>query len=755
MRGFLALLILLLFSSLSYAVTIDRVAISGNKRIPDSRIVPYLMTAGSEFDPVKINSTVKKLHETGYFSEINVDADVQGSEFVLTYMLQETPLIAFIDFNGNDKVTDETLMGLLAVEIGGALNLTQLGLTVKNIQDNYENEQYYNVKIDYTIQYRNENSVNLIFDIEEGKRSRVYNIWFYGNEKFSDDELKAVMQTQEKDFWSFMNSSGTVMRDKTELDRELLRQFYLSKGYAQVEIGEQEIAFQQDPARMNYLVRIKEGPKFTVSNIRFVNKDNEYTAAELEAATTLKAGGDFDVSAYQNDLRKLTDLYTERGYANANIDGQVLFEQVGNAVNITYNVEEGNIFKVNRIIFTGNEVTRDNVLRREFDISEGETYNSKLLQEGQANLYTTGYYELVNISERNADGDSKDIIVDVKERKLGSLNLIISYSSAEELGGRFEVARANVFGFGSTARASAEFTEDRRDFVLGYDDPWVLDKPYSASFEVYSRSYEYEDQYYSQFTSEYDKTLVGGVVSVGHQPIKRRLFMRYALSHDEITISDVSDRTSEYVKRQEGFHIVNAFTPSISYSKLDNNIDPTNGLKMNLSTKFAGTVLGGDSDFIKLLVGGTYYKPIVNSFVGTLHVEGGQIWSLSDEPLPIEERFVLGGMYSVRGFNSREISPKDSNGEPYGGNKYYQANLELWRPIFDGNLTIRGVMFLDIGQVYDEDQAIFSTPPRKTLGAGIRFFTPMGLIRLEYGYKLDKKEDEDQALWEFSIGSAF
>ncbi len=748
MRVFAVTIVFLLFAVPAFAEIIDRVDVTGNRRVPETRIRQYLVKAGDEFDPEKINRSVKQLHETGFFMEVSVDADVVGNEFVITYIVQEMPLVASITVNGSDHFNQEKLQEAYAIKVGNTLSLSKVGTTIRNLQAMYEKDKYYSVEITHRVEYRNETSVNLVFDIKEGETSRVYNIWFYGNNTFTADELREVMKTKEKDFWSLLNSSGVLISDMMEYDREMVREFYMSKGFAMVTVGEPEIAFQTDRSRLNYLIRVEEGPRYTVKKIEYTDNKSTLTPSEMRARTQLKEGEYFNVTMYRDDIRRLTDAYTELGYAKANVDTDVTMNKDEYTVNISYAVEEGPEVYINRIIFEGNDDSRDNVLRRQFDIVEGDKYNSKLLREAEFNLYNTGFYENVQISEQYVADNKTDVKVRVVEKKSGSMNLGVAYANNEDqLMGHLEFAKANVFGYGSTVSARADLSAVRSDYTLSFTEPWLLDNPYLVGFDLYSRTRTYD--------GEYTRSANGASVRLGHQPIKRRLYVSYTFAHEEINIKNIEDNASDYIKDQAGLHIINSITPAVSYTKVNNSLDPSDGYRLTGRLEYAGTFLGGTEDYARLILEASYYKPLGYEFVGVAHAEGGQIWQLSDNEVFTDKRFYLGGMYSVRGYKSREISPVDDEGEPYGGDKYYQVNLEIWRPIFEGNLTVRGVIFMDMGQVYDEGEALFSYPPRKSVGAGIRFSTPMGLIRLEYGYKLDKKEGESPYNWEFSIGNAF
>jgi outer membrane protein insertion porin family len=745
MRIIFAVLFLLI-SIQAYAATVDRVEVSGNRRVPAVRIQNYLLQAGEEFSPERINQSIKNLHSTGYFSEISIDAEVVGNEFVLTYILREMPIVSAIEFTGYEKQTADSLLEVVPFRVGDTLNLVRIGEALRAMRNLYEKDAFYNVKIDYKVLYRNEMTASLLFNIEEGKKSKAYNIWFYGNKAISNNELKEAMHTKEKTFWSVFSKSGTLIREITEFDRELITDYYRSKGYLDVEVGEAEILFQEDPSKLNYIVRISEGLPYTLKSLSMKDNADIYTEDELKKYSRLVPGDYFNLKYYRDDIKYITEEYMKLGYAQANVEPSFELDNQTREVSVSYTVDPGSIFHINRIIFEGNVKSRDNVLRREFDIAEGDQYDYKLIKEAEGNLFRTGYYSVATITDRYLGGDMADLVVKVEEEKSTEVIFGVMFTTDDnEFAASLQFVEKNLFGRGLEASFNGELSTRRSDYTVRLSNPWIMDRPYSYSLEVYQVMDEYD---------EYTRKATGGSLTFGHQPIKRRVFLNYGLSHEQIEIEDIHPNASNYIKRQEGKVTVNAVLASIMYSYLDNNIDPSKGLKTSLSMKYAADFLGSERDFVRAIADATYYHPMPNRFTGMIHVRAGHLWRTAENELPIDERFLLGGMYSVRGFEYREISPLDSDGDIYGGDKMYYANFELVRPIMEENMTIRAVLFFDLGQAMEENESFF-TSPRMSVGAGLRFLTSMGLIRLEYGHKLDRKEGEDAGAWEFAIGSSF
>ncbi|MDR2401758.1 MAG: outer membrane protein assembly factor BamA [Deferribacteraceae bacterium] len=748
----------LVLSVAAHAVTIDRVEISGTKRIVRERIESFLVKERTEFNPQAISDSIKKLHASGFFVNISVDASVRNNLFTVTYILQEVPLVAAIEFTGNENISAEGMKEYLTFHAGEPLNYKKLFETMKNIRDKYERDRYYSMDIDYKITYRNETSAVITFNIKEGEISRVYNIYFYGNENMPAAELKDAMHTKEKDFWSKLNSSGSLIKDLMEYDRILIQDTYMSKGYIQADIGEPEAVFQSDKSKMNYLIRIKEGPQFFVNSVKASDVDGKLKPAELIPIIKLKTGEPFNIRLYRSDIQELTKKYQDMGYAKTYVDANIGDNPDLKTVDITYTVVPSSLYHINRIVFKGNSRSKDNVLRREFDIAEGEKYNATLLEEAKRNLYSTGFYEMVQISEEYDDAASTaDIIVEVQEKSNRSINMNFAYSSMDLFMLSLSFGYANLFGYGSTASLTGQWAENVQSLSLNFSEPWFNDNPYSWGTQFQYSKREYVD--------EYDEYSLSAGFSVGHQPIKRRLYLRYGISHSEYYIDNIQS-AAKYIREQAGrWSVLNTISTSLTLENLNNRLDPSDGYSLGGSVGYSGVFLGANEGLVEASVKAKYFKPLPYKFVFGVNFNIAQLW-LTDEDedgrLPISKRYFLGGINSVRGFGWRDISPLDEFGDPYGGNKMFLGNVELWRTLMDETMDIRGVIFFDIGQVYNVDEPFFYSEttrlPKYSVGAGLRFFTPIGIMRLEYGYKLSKiypGEDPAKGRLEFSVGSMF
>lgn len=737
-------ILFLLISFNLFASTIDQVLVQGNKRVSTSKIQSYILKAGDDFDLKKIDDSVKKLYESGLFLDVKVDLKFEDDRMIIVYIVKEKPFINKVYFEGNKELKEDKLKEELKIKENAPFDKNLIEDAIKDIRKKYEDNNFYNVKISYDIEERGNNAVDIVFSIEEGVESKIYKIEFYGNKQFKTKELKKLIETNEKGIFSWLTGSGKIKRDNLDYDRERLRQHYLNNGYMRVKIAEPELTYSDDKKKVTLVFRIEEGEKYKVGEIAFkgnVHLDNKTLFNRL----TLKPGDIFSAEKFQNDIKSLTDAFTEIGYAFANVDPLNDIKDYDKIVNITYNIEENILYYINRIIITGNNKTRDRVIRREFEIVEGEKYNSSKIKQSKQHVEFTNYFEEVNLKEDVVSEGLMDLKLNVKEKPTGMFTIGAGYSSLDGVTGMASVSQQNLFGLGYSLGLKAEFSSKRTDYTLSFTNPWLFDRPITFGVDLYNLKRSYY---------EYTKKSEGMALRLGHPIIKRKLYANYKLAYDKIRIYDLEWDASDYVREQEGETTTISFTPSLVWNTLNHPFDPSKGNKSTLFVKLAGTVLGGDNDFVKTGVESAQYFPLFWSFVGMLHGETGYLAKIGDKKLPIDERYRLGGMYSVRGYKYGDISPKDKNGYDYGGDKYVLFNAELSFDISKEN-KFKGVFFFDAGQVYDENEGYMSRSLRKSIGYGFRWFSPIGPLRIEYGHKLDREPGESSGRWDFSIGGLF
>lgn len=740
------LIICLIFflSASAFATQIDRVKIIGNKRVPEYKIKQYTLNEKSEFDLEKIDNSIKKLYETGLFLNVIVDLEVEKDEIILIYKVDEKPFVNKIYFEGNSEISEESLKEKLTIKEGEPFDKIKIEATIKDIRKKYQEENFFNVRIDYDIEERENNSVDLIFSIDEGKEAKVYKIEILGNNFYKDKEIKKLLETNEKGFFSWITGSGKLVSEELALDRERIRAHYLNNGFMRVQVAEPEIIYNDDKTKITLIFRIVEGERYKIDSISV--KGNEHIDKNtLLERVSLKPGDYFSSEKFQKDIERTTEAFTSIGYPFANVDPQTDIDDEKHTVKITYNIEENMLYRIGRIEIFGNEKTRDRVIRRELSIAEGDIYSSAKIKESKQNVQYTNYFEEVTLTEEPLPDNKMKLKLNVKEKPTGIFSIGAGYSTLDGFVGTVQVQKDNLFGFGYSIGLNGEFSSKRTDYTLSFTNKWLFDLPITFGFDLYNLKRSYY---------EYTKKSEGVALRLGYPIIGRKLYMYYKLAYDVDDIYDIDTYASNYIKEQEGKTTIISFTPTIAYNTTNHPLTPSKGNKSRLYAKYAGGFLGGDYNYMKTGLESSQFFPLFWKFVGMVHGEIGYLTSLDNNPLPVDERFRLGGMYSVRGFKYGDISPKDKYGYNYGGDKYVLFNIETVFPISE-TANFMGVIFYDTGQVYDNNEPYFSYDLRKSVGFGFRWYSPIGPLRLEYGIKLDKKEGESSGRWDFSIGGMF
>ena len=567
-------------------------------------------------------------------------------------------------------------------------------------------------------------------------------ISFLGNEAINDKKLKKAISTKKKWFLSWLTGSGRLKREDLMIDRDRIRNEYYNNGYIKMEVGEPEAKIHKKDNFIEVVFRIKEGPQYKVSNIGFEG-NSHLTYDDLIKIVQLKKGSVFSSDKFRKDIENLTKAFTAEGYAFANIDPRTYTDDDERQVRLNYVIEENQLVYINRIIIEGNVKTRDRVIRRQLRIVEGEKYSSTKIERSKDAIQKTNYFEEVGVVEDPVGNDKMDLHLKVKEKSTGTFTIGAGFSTLDGIVGLFQISQNNLFGLGYSARLTGELGTERSRYILNFTNSWLYDKPITLGIDLF----RWEDEYF-----DYDERVTGAAVRIGHPIIGRKLYITYRLAYEILRISDIEEGSSWQIKQFKGDTSTVSIAPSLVWNTLDNPADPARGNKTELMVKYAG--LGGDSEFVKTVFSSQQYQPLIWKFVGMLNGEIGYVNEISNKPVPLNERFFLGGMHSIRGYKYGDISPEDEAGYEYGGDKYLLFNAETTFPLSE-EINLKGVVFFDMGNVWESGESILSSGLKKAVGAGLRWNSPFGPLRIEYGYKLDKEHGEDTGRLDFSVGGVF
>ena len=732
---------------------IVEIRISGNRRIEADAIHNMIQSSPGEIYSVKsLSEDLEAVYSMGYFDDVRIEAEDTPDGKAITFIVEEKPTIRRIRFDGNRIYDDEELQENITLKTGSILNVFTIRNNLQRIETLYREKNFHNVKVDYQIESLENNQADLAFVIEEGEKLRISKITFIGNKAYSRDELLDEMATSEKGFWSFLTESGDLKNEELDQDVGRLENFYHNHGYIRAKVGEPQVDFLQDAIEVT--IKIDEGPQFRVGSVD-VQGDLIFPREELLQKTKLNEEEFYNRTVLRNDLLLLTDLYGDAGYAYADVTPRIDEDADRLIVDIVYQINKGEQVFFEEIIISGNTKTRDKVIRRQLEVHEQGLYSGTRMKRSIRNLYRLDYFQDVRVNTVKGSADDKMVLnIDVEEKSTGQFSFGGGYSNTESVFLMAAVAQRNFLGRGQNLTLRGELGGKTTRLLLGFTEPWLFDIPLSAGFRIYRWEREFD---------AYDRDSWGGAVSFGY-PVFRNTRATISIGYDNATI-EVDDPAGLPISIEElvqEFGDDNIITLNVEgglrYDTRDRVFSATEGSNHFVTVEYAG--FGGDIGFVKTVGQLSWYIPLWWDFVGFVRGKGGYVTESGDGFLPDYEKFFLGGIDSVRGFDEDDINPVDFNGNKIGGDEFAFANVELIRPLMR-DLGLDGFVFFDIGAVVADDAA---DPAQRTLdpdafresvGLGIRWNSPMGPIGIAYGIKLDKQDDEDSGNWEFALGAAF
>ena len=723
---------------------VAEVIVTGNVRIESDAIKRKIKTEpGDIFLTKNISEDLKAVYAMGYFEDIRIEAEDGPEGKKIIFRVVEKPTIRVIHIRGNKVYKDDEILSDLDISTGSILNIFKVQRNIRRIEALYKDKNYHNAKVTYNINQLKNNQADLDFLIEEGEKVRIKKITFEGNRTYTSKQLKKIMETSEKGFFSWLTSTGELDRENLKQDAVKLAAFYQNNGYVQAKVGEPQIEFK---GKWIYItIKIDEGDRFKVGK---VDIEGDLVLFKTEMIKNLKITDEefYNRMVVQNDILALTDLYSDEGYAYAEILPRINQNIEKLLVDITYVISKGKQVYFEKIIIGGNSKTRDKVIRRELRVYEQELFSGRRLKQGVQNLQRLDFFEDVRINTVKGSTDDQMILnIDVVEKPTGTLSFGGGYSSVENLFVSGTIAQRNLFGRGQALSLKAELGGRTQALSLSFTEPWLFDIPLSAGFDFYNWGYEYDT---------YTKQSLGGNLR-GSYPVFdfTRLYVMYG--YDNADIRDIAWYAAESIKELEGTNITSSITTSLRYDSRDKNFNATRGLNTSAAVEYAGGFLGGDIAFTKLTAEAAYYIPLFWGTVGLLHGKGGYAQENPGGILPDYERFYLGGIRSIRGYEYQDISARDEKGFKIGGDKFIQFNIEFQFPLMK-NLGVVGALFYDAGDVYGTDEDIDLSSLYRSVGFGIRWYSPMGPLRVEYGYRLDPVLGEEPGgRWEFTMGTVF
>jgi outer membrane protein insertion porin family len=722
---------------------IVKIEIKGNRKIEASAILQQIKSkAGKPFWEADISADIKTIFKMGFFLDVTADAISTPEGKEVTFTVQEKGLISDIRINGNKALSKGDIQEVLTIKVKQNLNQEKIKADVEKIKNLYETKGYNNAEITDKVEKDGEKDFRIIFDIKENGKIYVKSITFEGNEAYSSKELKNMMSSSEYTIFSFFSDSGMLKREQLKQDIQKLNAYYFNNGFINSQVGEPEIT--HDEKGIYIKIKIKEGKRFKFGKIEISGDSLIKPRPELLQALKIKEGNNYDRESLSKDIDFLTQACNDEGYAIADVNPKVNIREKEQLVDIDFQLKKGELVYINRINITGNAVTRDKVIRRQLEVVEGNLYSSSKLKNSYGNLNRLRYFEEVDFqTEKKPDKNEMDINIRVKEKNTGMFMVGAGYSATEQAIIMAQIVQQNFLGYGQILSLKASLGSTTNNYELSFTEPWLLDLPLWSQVTIWKYKRDYDS---------YSLDTQGAGFTLGY-PIWEKISAYAGYNFTINNIGNINyDTATSYIMDQAGQRIASSVTLSLGRDTTDDNIFPTKGTKTSISVQHAGTPLGGDTKFTKYSAGATAYYPL---FWDMVFGAKGRIGYLqnnddSDSRIPINERYVLGGINSLRGLRYVGIRNSGSS-DVLGGTSMLVFNFELVFP-FIKDAGMKGVVFFDAGNTWDG--GYYLDDLRQTVGLGLRWYSPIGPLRIEYGYVLNRKGLNDDAMgrWEFTIG---
>ncbi|MBI4251710.1 MAG: outer membrane protein assembly factor BamA [Candidatus Tectomicrobia bacterium] len=742
----------------SPAITVRSIEIRGNRRVDRSTVMFYLkLGEGKAYTNTelvqRIREDVRTIYGLGFFRDVRVDVEPFEGGLRVVFHVAEKPTIASVGIQGNVNVDSEKVRERITVKAQTIVNEATIKESVRNLHKLYQEQGYYFARIEATLKEGSQNTVALAFLIDEGESVRIETITFRGSESISRRDVLSSMETSEWGIFSFLTGSGIFREDELQKDLVRIRVLYESRGFLNVQVGQPIIREDRQRGWLNITIPVSEGFVYKVGKIELRGGEDVVPPEELRGKMELFPGDVFNRTLLLRDVQRISGAFAERGYAFADVRPSTKINEQQKTADVVLDIGKGQRVFIGRIDLKGNTRTRENVIRREVRITEGSLYDAAGLAKTRTRLQRTGYFEEIKIHERRRPGVDEilDIEIEVKEKPTGVVALGLGYNSQEAGLVTAQVREDNLFGKGWVASLVGRLSGLRRDVIASFVEPDFRDLGFSLGGDAFFGTEEFDT---------FDNRREGGRIRVGKEIQDfLRVFLTYELATSRI--SRVSETAALFIQEEAGRDIVeSAITPSLVYDSRNLRFFPSAGTLFTVAPSLFGTFLGGNVDLYLAEMDFRQYhsigdrvrirllKDLITSYRVNLRYEEG----ISGDEVPAFRRLFVSGNHQLRGFRARDIGPRDANGEVIGGLASALFSFELAHP-FIGPTQLAA--FIDAGNIWGTSNAFDLSDLRYGAGFGLRFITPIGPIRIDIGYKIDKKSGERPRELHFGVGAAF
>ena len=726
----------------------SQIEVDGLQRVERETVLSYLnVEQGSSVSQEYLNSSMKRLFETGLFADVNIDARGNG---VLAVKVVENPVINKRVFDGNDKVDDTLLESEVQLKSGSIYNIAKVQDDVQRILEVYKRSGRYATVVEPKIIKRDQNRVDLVYEISEGPTAAISKVNFIGNHHYSDDDLQSEIMSKESRWYRLFSSSENYDPEKTNYDKELLRRFYLKRGYADFRVLSAVAELSPDKKSFVVTYVLDEGPRYKLEDVRIQSMIKDVDVAALSGQVQQEKGDWYNADLAERSVYALTEELGKKGFAFVDVTPE-LEKTSGNKMVLTFNIAEGQRVFVDRINITGNTRTEDEVIRREFRIDEGDAFNAAKIRASRRNVENLNYFSKVDIqTEPNPNDDSKaDINVNVEEKSTGAFNVGVGYSTVNGALFRAGIAENNFQGKGQKLSADVAVSQRTSEYDLSFTEPYFMGRRLSAGIDLFRTEEDYQDE------GSYDSESTGGRLRLGwNYTDDFAQYLRYTLKEDKI--SNVDRNASIYIKEEEGRYSNSSIGQTMVYDKRDSAINPKEGYYLSFGNDVAG--LGGDEKYLKFDGKAYKYFTLADYYTFKLFINGGYIIGYGDENVRLSNRYYLGGS-TLRGFEFAGIGARDKfTKDALGGNWMIYSGAEMSFPIGLDEVGVRGRTFVDMGILgkpddINEDYVEYSDTPRVAAGFGFQWQSPMGQIDVDLAFPIVKEDYDETEVFRLNFGS--
>lgn len=739
------------FAVSAFAVQAQEVVVQGNSRVDTSTIKSY-------FSGQSAAELEKELSATGLFSSVRVSK--VGSKLIVK--VAENNTINRVAFEGNKRLVSEVLEGEIQLKSRGVFSQSVLEADTARLKELYERSGRSNAQVTSRVVQLENGKIDVVFTIVEGDKTGVKSIDFTGNKAFSAGRLRDEMTTTQSNFLSWIKTSDIYDPDRLAADAELVRRFYLRNGYADMQIISTDVQYDGDAGGYTVVIAIEEGKQYRVGSVEVSSSITNVDADSLRSVLKIAEGDVYNADLVEKTIYGITAEVSSRGFVFSQVRPEGNRDSEAGLVNLSFAVEEGPRVYIERINIRGNTRTRDNVIRREFDVGEGDAYNKVLIDRTERRLNNLGFFRQVRITNEPGSAPDRVIInVDVEDQATGQFSVAFGYSTTEGAIGEVGIRETNLIGQGQDVRISGSTGQYTRGVEFNYTEPYFMDRRLAAGLDLYSKESD------NTRFARYSNTISGGTLRAGFALTEEtKLGLKYSLYNNDVVIASKykdglgSDDASTAIRSSEGVNLTSLVGYSMIFNTVDNVNNPRSGILAELEQDFAG--LGGDSRYVRTTGDMKYYHEISDNFVGLLRGQAGYL--LADNPRIIDNFFM--GPNLVRGFSNSGLGPRDKAFDvrynALGGTTYVGGTTEIQFPLFGlpREAGLKGSVFADAGTLF----GFSSTKPtnfvednviRSSIGTGILWQSPVGPIRLDFAWPVTKGKYDQTEVFRFVGGTAF